>query len=103
MKLKEVTHTENFCGKETVDKFNIHNNRFVLFDKYGNRINEFMLAKVLNYQEIEVLEVKRSSYTSYVYFVGFPTTHIKLDFFNKDLLYPITSQKFGEAEEVGGR
>lgn len=79
MKLKEVTHTENFCGAETTDSFNIHSNRFVVFDRDGYRINECYLEKIPNYLDLEVLETKESGYSSLVYFVGFPTTHIKLD------------------------
>ena len=97
MKLRDVKHEEMFCGEKMVDNFNIHNNRFVLFDKSGRQLNGWAVEEIPNYLEIEVLETKKSGYQSYVYFVGFPTTHIKLDILNDDLCWG--TLKFGEVEE----
>jgi len=97
MKLREVTHTEKFCGEETTDKFSIYNNRFILFDKLGRQLNEWRVADMPNYLNLKVIEVKNSGYQSGVYFVGFPTTHIKLDILDEKLL--CGKLKFGEVEE----
>ena len=84
MKLKDVTHEENWGSKKMVDKFNINSNRFLLFDKLGRELNEWSIEKIPNYLELEVLETKRSGYSGYG--VGFPTTHIKLDFLDDNYL-----------------
>ena len=91
MKLKEVKHNG--------DLFTIYSNRFVLFDKNGNRLNSWAIKELPNYEEIEVLETKESGYQSYVYFVGFSTTHIKLNLFDPKLLDPFRTIRFGEVEE----
>ena len=86
MKLKEVKHVENFLGEEVIDDFNIHNNRFVLFDKMGRKLNECKIECLPNYLDLEVIEIKKSGYSSLAYFVGYPTTHIKLDILDDKLL-----------------
>ena len=84
MKLKDVKHEEIFGSKKFIDKFNIHNNRFLLFDKLGRELNGWSIAKLPNYLELNVLETTESGYSGYG--VGFPTTHIKLDFLDDDYL-----------------
>ena len=102
MKLKDVEHEEMFFGEPRKDKFNIHSNRFVLFDKLGRRINEYSVEEMPNYLELEVLEVAKSGYNSLVYFVGFPTTHIKLNILNDEIVCYWQNLKFGEVEMDNG-
>lgn len=95
MKLREVKHTEKLFGESA---FDLHSNRFVLFDKDGNRINEWGLEKRYpNYLDLEVIKTAKSGYNSLAYFVGFPTTHIKLNIKDNDLLSS-SKLKFGEEE-----
>ena len=96
MKLKDVEHEEKFCGKTIKEKFNIHSNRFVLFDKLGRKLNEYEIGDMPNYLELNVLEIAKSGYNSSTYFVGFPTTHIKIDFLNDDFCYG--ALRFGEVD-----
>lgn len=84
MKLKDVVHEEMFCGKEKIDKFDIYSNRFLLFDKLGRELNGWKIEELPDYLELEVLETKRSGYSGYM--VGFPTTHIRLDFLDNQYL-----------------
>lgn len=98
MKLKDVTHEENWGGEKIVDKFNIHSNRFLLFDKLGRELNGWSIEKIPNYLELEVLETKRSGYSGYG--VGFPTTHIKLDFLEDHYLC-FGSFRFGDYDTRG--
>ena len=79
--------------------FSIYSNRFVLFDKAGRRLNEWSIAELPNYLELEILETKDSGFQSYIYFVGFKTLHIKLDILNEDLCFG--NLKFGEVETEG--
>ncbi len=76
------------------DKFCIHSNRFELFDRDGRHLNSFDIARVENYLDLKVLETKESGYSSAVYFVGFKTLHIKLDFYDDDCLGD-SDRKFG--------
>lgn len=78
MKLKEVTHTELWGGEEYTNKFSFYNNRFLLFDKNGNELNPYAMSNIPDVLEINVLETRKSGYSGWG--VGFPTTHIKLDF-----------------------
>lgn len=89
LKLKDV----EFEGS----KFNIHSNRFILFDKNGKEINEYQLHDMDDYLDLEVLETKESGYQDMTYFVGFKTLHIKLniDGAKEDILSP-WNHKFGE-------
>lgn len=96
MKLKDVVHEEKFCGKMRKESFNIHSNRFVLFDKLGRKLNERQIEDMPNYLELDVLEVAKSGYNSSTYFVGFPTTHIKLDFLDYSFCWG--TLRFGEVE-----
>ena len=84
MKLKEVKHKEIFCGKEFIDDFKFGCNRFILFDKLERELNSYCMREVKNVLEIEVLEIKQGSYSGYG--VGFPVTHIKLDYLDKSKL-----------------
>lgn len=84
MKLKDVTHVEKWGEKKMVDKFDIHSNRFLLFDKLGRELNEWSIKRLPNYLELEVLETKKSGYSGYG--VGFPVTHIKLDFLDNSFV-----------------
>jgi len=93
MKLKDVKHKN--------DKFDIHSNRFVLFDKLGRRLNEWAVADLENYLDLEVLETTEGGYNNLVYFVGFPTTHIKLNICNDKLVMTFGDLKFGGVEEGG--
>lgn len=95
MKLREVKHTEKFCGKMQTSKFDFHNNRFCLFDKYGNELNSFSMEKVPNVLDLEVLETKTSGYWGYG--VGFPVTHIRLNYTNEDIVCS-WGIKFGEED-----
>jgi hypothetical protein len=97
MKLKDVTHYDKFFKSN--DKFNIHSNRFILFDKNGNMLNEWAVEKIPNYLDIEVLDVKKSGHQDYSCFVGFATTHIKLNISN--VMLRSGNLKYGEVEEVG--
>lgn len=73
LKLKDIPH------------FNIHSNRFVLFDKNGRRLNEWQIEKhIKNYLELKVIEAKEGGYQDHTYFVGFKTMHLKLDFISDD-------------------
>lgn len=78
MKLKNVKHKEILYGEKRVYNFSFFDNRFYLFDKLGRELNSFTMEKVPNILDIEVLEIKKSGYSGHG--VGFPTTHIKLDF-----------------------
>jgi len=91
MKLKELKN------------FNIHSNRFVLFDKTGRELNWAAIEKLPNYLDLEVIETKDSGFQSYVYFVGFATLHIKLNILNDNLVCPFHPLKFGEVEIEGKR
>ena len=73
-------------------------NRFVLFDKNGNELNGWEIAKLPNVLDLSVLETKKSSYTSFAYFVGFETLHIKLDIEDKNLLCGWSNLKFGQKQ-----
>lgn len=78
MKLKEVVHEEVLYGEKTIEKFNIISNRFLLFNKFDRELDKYSIARLPNYLELEVLEIKTSGYSGWG--VSFPTTHIKLDF-----------------------
>lgn len=73
-------------------------NRFVLFDKNGNELNGWEIAKLPNVLDLSVLETKESSYQSFVNFVGFKTLHIKLDIEDKNLLCGWSNLKFGQSQ-----
>ena len=66
-------------------------NRFVLFDKNGNKINAFELSKMSNVLDLNVLETNKT-------FVSFPTLHIKLDIEDKNLLCGWSNLKFGQSQ-----
>ena len=91
MKLREVKH-----GAE---KFNLYSNRFILFDKLGRRINEWQVAEIPNYLDLDVIKTVGSGFNSLIYFVGFPTTHIMLDILDDELV--CDTLKFGEVETEG--
>lgn len=93
MKLRDVEHKG--------EKFNIHCNRFVLFDRLGRRLNEWEVAKIENYLDINVLKIVEGGYNNIVYFVGFSTTHIKLDICNDKLLDNFRNLGFGGVETGG--
>lgn len=95
MKLKDVK--ELTSGQP----FNIHNNRFVLFDKNGNQLNCWAVEDTIpDYPELEVIETTESGYNNSQYFIGYPTTHIKLNIkANDETLHPFSSIKYGEVEE----
>lgn len=95
MKLKDVKHEEIFCGKKTVEDFNFYSNRFYLFDKYGRELNSFSMRNVKDVLEINVIEIKKSGYCGYG--VGFPTTHIKLDFLDDNKL-SFGNFRFGDCD-----
>lgn len=84
------------------DKFDIHNNRFVLFDNKERVLNCWAVKNLPDYLDLEVLEVKEGGYQSYTYFVGFATTHIKLNICNDKLLDRFTRVNFGGIEEDHG-
>lgn len=89
LKLKDV----EFEGSP----FDIGSNRFVLFDKNEKEINEFQLADMENYLDLEVLETKESGYQDRTYFIGFKTLHIKLNIDGeKEEILSLWSNKFGE-------
>lgn len=89
LKLRDVEFEGN--------KFDIGSNRFVLFDKNEKEINEFQLADMENYLDLEVLETKESGYQDRTYFVGFKTLHIKLNIDGeKEDILSLWSNKFGE-------
>ena len=98
MVLRDVTHTEYFCGEEEKSEFSIYSNRFILFDKRGRKLNEFRVSELPNYLDLNVIETKRSGYKSMTYFVGFATTHIMLDICDDNLL-SYSKLRFGEEEE----
>ena len=94
MKLKDVKHEEiSFNGEKAIYDFDIYNNRFYLFDKKGRELNIWAIKELPNYLDLKVLEIKRSKYNGYS--VGFPTTHIKLDFLDDECL-SCTNFKFGD-------
>ena len=99
MKLKDVVHKERFCGEDTEEKFNFCSNRFELFDKNGRRLNSYRLRDVEGVLDLDVIETAEGGYNNFVYCVGFPVTHIKLDYVNNDLLGG--SAKFGGVVQGG--
>ncbi len=97
MKLREVTHHEDFFGS---CKFSIGFNRFRLFDRDGEEVSPTLLAQIPNYLDIEVLETVKAGYVNFDVAIGFPVTHIKLDFSDKRLNVGVCSISYGEDEEV---
>ena len=99
MKLKEVTHTETWGDKEYTDSFSFSNNRFLLFDKNGNELNEWTMKNIEDVLEFNVLETRKSCYEGWG--VGFPTTHIKLDFVGNS--HTLTNSNFKYKDNVDTR
>lgn len=98
MRLKEVSQKENLFGEE---KFNIHSNRFRLFDMYERPLNETALDKDCDIGEIQVLETIVVSYFNRAYFVGYPMTHVKLEIDGWRYLDKYCNAKYGKSEEGG--
>lgn len=90
MKLRDVIHKEEPFDDE---RYSAWSNRFELFDKLGRNLNQFKIEKIPNYLDIDVLEVKEGGYIGYG--VGFPVTHIKLNFLNNEYLGCCSSIKYG--------
>ena len=95
MKLKEVSHEEEWGNKVFKKPFNFRNNRFELFDKDGFELNSWSMENVPNVLELEVLEIKISGYSGYG--VGFPVTHIRLNYINNNIrVMPPMGIMFGD-------
>ena len=89
MKLKDIIFEDR--------KFDINYNRFCLFDKNGEELNDYSLREYPNYLDLEVLETCESEYAAWG--IGFKTIHIKLNIEDENLLRDgYKSIKFGDRD-----